>query len=134
MKIPPFLKLLLRQVILFWDPKVHHEKIFHDQLTGRCNFLQGQICLDVVLNDSSNSTEALSLPTLSQNLIRFKFNRTISDQFRIHTKECMICSVAKKYYPINTLLKLNIHKTFRRRPGYLLNVLYTFNLRPRSGG
>ena len=31
-------------------------------------------------------------------------------------------------------LKLNVHKTFRRRPGRLLNVLCTFNLRPVSTG
>ena len=29
---------------------------------------------------------------------------------------------------------MNVHKTFRRRPGRLLNVLYTFNLRPVSAG
>ena len=29
---------------------------------------------------------------------------------------------------------LNVHKTFRRRPGRLLNVLCTFNLRPVSTG
>ena len=38
MKIPPFLKLLFRQVILCWDPKVHHEKIFHDQLNETMQF------------------------------------------------------------------------------------------------
>ena len=30
--------------------------------------------------------------------------------------------------------KLNVHKTFRRRPGRLVNVLCTFNLRPGSTG
>ena len=30
--------------------------------------------------------------------------------------------------------KLNVHKTFRRHPGRLLNVLCTFNLRPVSTG
>ena len=32
------------------------------------------------------------------------------------------------------MLKLNVHKTFRRRPGRLLNVVCTFNLRPVSTG
>ena len=35
--------------------------------------------------------------------------------------------------PVDTGLKLNVHKTFRRRPGRpgrLLNVLCMFNLRP----
>ena len=40
-------------------------------------------------------------------------------------------------YPVDTGRKLNVHKTFRRRPGRpgcLLNVLCTFNLRPVSVG
>ena len=35
-------------------------------------------------------------------------------------------------FPVDTGRKLNVHKTFRRRPGRLLNVLCTFNLRPAS--
>ena len=31
--------------------------------------------------------------------------------------------------PVDTGRKLNVHKTFRRRPGRLLNILCTFNLR-----
>ena len=40
----------------------------------------------------------------------------------------------KKRYPVDTGRKLNVHKTFGRRPGRLLNVLCTFNLRPVSMG
>ena len=36
--------------------------------------------------------------------------------------------------PLDTGRKLNVHKTLRRRPGRLLNVLCTFNLRPVSTG
>ena len=36
--------------------------------------------------------------------------------------------------PLDTERKLNVHKTFKRRPGHLLDVLYTFNLRPMSRG
>ena len=36
--------------------------------------------------------------------------------------------------PVDTGRKLNAHKTFRRRPGRLLNVLCTFSLRPVSAG
>ena len=36
--------------------------------------------------------------------------------------------------PVYTGRKLNVHKAFRRRPGRLLNVLCTFNLRPVSTG
>ena len=38
------------------------------------------------------------------------------------------------HVPVDTGRKLNVHKTFRRRPGRLLNVLCTFNLRPVSTG
>ena len=37
-------------------------------------------------------------------------------------------------YPLDTERKLNVHKTFRKRPGRLLSVLCTFNLRPVSRG
>ena len=36
--------------------------------------------------------------------------------------------------PVDTVCKLNVHKTFRRHPGRLLNVFCTFNLRPVSTG
>ena len=36
--------------------------------------------------------------------------------------------------PVDTGRKLNVHKTFRRHRGCLLNVLYTFNIRPVSAG
>ena len=42
-------------------------------------------------------------------------------------------AVPKSYIPLDTGRKLNAHKTFRRRPGRLLNILYTFDLRPASG-
>ena len=37
-------------------------------------------------------------------------------------------------FSVDTGRKLNVHKRFRRRPGRLLNVLYTFNVRPVSTG
>ena len=37
-------------------------------------------------------------------------------------------------FPIDTGRKLNVNKTFRRRPRRLLNILCTFNLRPVSTG
>ena len=38
------------------------------------------------------------------------------------------------FLPVDTGRKLNVNKTFRKRPGRLLNVLCTFNLRPASTG
>ena len=37
-------------------------------------------------------------------------------------------------HPVDTGRKLNVHKTFRRRPGSLPNVLCMFNLRPVFAG
>ena len=42
--------------------------------------------------------------------------------------------MAKGHAPVDTGRKLNVHQTFRRRPGRLLNVLSTFNLRHVSTG
>ena len=39
------------------------------------------------------------------------------------------CSYTFLLFPVDTGRKRNVHKTFRRRPGCLLNVLCTFNLR-----
>ena len=36
--------------------------------------------------------------------------------------------------PVDTGRKLTVHKTFKRRPGRLLNVLCTISLRPVSTG
>ena len=43
-------------------------------------------------------------------------------------------NISKWSAPVDTGRKLNVHKTFKRRPGRLLNVLCTFNLRPVSKG
>ena len=42
--------------------------------------------------------------------------------------------LSKNTSPVDTGRKLNVHKTFRRRTGRLLNVLCTFNLRSMSTG
>ena len=42
--------------------------------------------------------------------------------------------ITRLKYPVDTGCKLNVPKTFRRRPGRLRNVLCTFNLRPMSTG
>ena len=46
----------------------------------------------------------------------------------------LIGYIKNESYQVDTGRKLNVHKTFRRRPGRLLNVLCTFNLRPVSTG
>ena len=40
----------------------------------------------------------------------------------------------KVLLPLDTGRNLNVHKTFRRHPGRLLNILFTFKLRLVSGG
>ena len=66
-------------------------------------------------------------------------HNSIEEQFNIKLKTLFHCFT--KYiprlfsaYPVDTGRKLNVHKTFRRRPGPLLNVLCTFSLRPVSTG
>ena len=48
--------------------------------------------------------------------------------------KCIMIINTNNGHPVDTGRKLNVHKTFRRRPGLLLNVLCTFNLRPVSTG
>ena len=43
-------------------------------------------------------------------------------------------SLSLSMYPLDTVRKLNLHKTFKRRSGRLLNVLCTVNLRQVSKG
>ena len=47
--------------------------------------------------------------------------------FDADARNIMQCTSSS--FPVDTGRKLNVHKTFRRRPGRLLNVLCTFNLR-----
>ena len=54
----------------------------------------------------------------------------------VHEHQCISYEtvLGRGMFPVDTGRKLNVHKTFRRRPGRLLNVLCTFNLRPVSTG
>ena len=45
----------------------------------------------------------------------------------------LVC-LALNPFPVDAGRKLNVHKTFRRRVGRVLNVLCKFNLRPVSTG
>ena len=59
-------------------------------------------------------------------------NKTAFDyQFNCFNKSVGISSLPN---PVDTGRKLNLHKTFKRRPGRLLTVLCRFNLRPVSTG
>ena len=79
------------------------------------------------------------IPVFFVRLKSFSY-REISFSFIFGAK--YICLIAQMYFdpnnkyivPIDTRRKLNVHKTFRRRPGRLLNVLCTFNLLPVSTG
>ena len=44
------------------------------------------------------------------------------------TKFSTLRFFSETYYPVDTRRELNVHKTFRRRPGRVLNVLCTFSL------
>ena len=47
---------------------------------------------------------------------------------------CTEMELKGSLYPIDTGRKVNVHKTFRRRPGRILNLLCTFNERPVPTG
>ena len=49
-----------------------------------------------------------------------------------HREKLCVIQFSTRIHPVDTGHTLNLHKTFRRRPGRLLNVLCTFNLRPVS--
>ena len=55
---------------------------------------------------------------------------------KLQKQKILLTDGSLKYLniPVDTGRKLNVHETFRRCPGRLLNVLYTFNLRPVSAG
>ena len=75
------------------------------------------------------SSYCIAKPLQSDIVFYFQlFHIRISLEFKRHS--------INKYNncPVDTGSKLNVHKTFRRRPGRLLNVLCTFNLRPVSTG
>ena len=52
----------------------------------------------------------------------------------ITMSSCFMLIVSWRAFPVDTGPKLNVHKTFRRRLGRLLNVSCTFNLRAVSTG
>ena len=72
-----------------------------------------------------NMSEKLSKQSL---IVFFRFSGQYNKQRNIN------CVKYARTQPVDTGRKLNVHKMFRRRSGCLLNILYTFNLRPVSMG
>ena len=100
-------------------------------------FTGKHLCLRVCFNEetpvhvlSGEIWEILRTP-ISQDISKWLllnqvFQKLLSKSIQIN----FLCPSS----PLDTGRKLNVHKTFRRRPGRLLNVLYTLNLRPVSTG
>ena len=62
-------------------------------------------------------------------------NQSLSIPLRIVWKrDHLFKTNCETFCPVDTRRKLNVQKTFRKRPGRLMNVLWTFNLRPVSTG
>ena len=94
----------------------------------------------------SNLVVLLNTETERRNNWTIKFRRLNQREIPIHCYEFVLkfiwihfrlfCFELKLFitegYLVNTGRKLNLHKTFRRRPGRLLNVLCRFNLHPVS--
>ena len=53
---------------------------------------------------------------------------------KVLDNNCSLTRISLIHNPTDTERKLEVHKASRRRPGRLLNVLCTFNLRPVSTG
>ena len=70
--------------------------------------------------------------------ISLKFSGIFYDMHDLYLEQnkdsISIRSNFMRNFPVDTRRKLNVSKTFRRRPGCLLNALCTFNLRPVSTG
>ena len=85
--------------------------------------------------NAARCCEIQLLPFDFSSLTPFKFRRFfihIMKFFQLVGK--VLFELSYIIAPADTERKLNVHKTFRRRPGRLLNVLFTFSLRPVSTG
>ena len=84
---------------------------------------------------TDNGRAALTLSNLNKHLgqleVEFIDNVNIK---KVHLGKKGLHLNKKGKNPVDTGRKLNVHKTFQRRPGRLLNVLCTFNLGPVSTG
>ena len=69
-------------------------------------------------------------------LIHLRYQKPFgrNSQTLVNSKKIPIIPPLLPCYPVDTGRKLNVHKTFRRRPGRLLKVLCTFNLHPVTTG
>ena len=60
------------------------------------------------------------------------FQEFLSTTWLLYSLNLSTIFIVLNQFPVDTGRKSNVHKTFRRSPGRLLNVLCTFNLRPVS--
>ena len=81
------------------------------------------------LNANNNSTICYSTVQINEYQ-----SRQLQLHISIYTVFFNITLPKSTHNPVDTGRKLNVHKTFRKRPRRLLNVLCTFNLRPVSAG
>ena len=70
-------------------------------------------------------------------VLRDLFYRNVNQFMFILDQHCYSHKLLRNLWlcaglPVDTGRKLNVHKTFKRRPRRLLNVFCTFNLRPVS--
>ena len=77
----------------------------------------------------------LRMQTKSLRVISHHYNILMCHLFLIALLSFITkASNSRVTHPVDTGRKLIVHKTFRRRPGHLLNVLCMFNLCPVSTG
>ena len=64
----------------------------------------------------------------------FYMKAHIQGDFQICISVPLSFNIFHTFFPVDTGRELNVHKTFRRRRGRLVNVLCTFSLCPLSKG
>ena len=94
--------------------------------------LQKEFALNFFLNFDFNLSDKFVVVFMNDSLSKTDFLKILV--FRSNTYKILIILPSLVVVPVDTGSKLNVHKTFRKRPGRLLKILCTFNLRPVSTG
>ena len=71
---------------------------------------------------------------MSETFINFTKDDKFFGSILYRVQHVSLREIPHNHVLVDTGRKLNVHKTFIRHPGRLLNVFYTFNLRPVSTG
>ena len=146
--------------VIFYKRSSYNSSFFYvadnHQMSFKCPLISNYVCLiyrivRIIVFKVSHEVPIPKTPTNSENLLPVYFftNNWYLPFCFVHTHFLSLCCVCgglqilaaitktflrKIKHPVDAGRKLNVHKTFRRRLGRLLNLLCTFNLRLVSTG